>query len=283
MDAKVKNKGVTLRPMGISTSWRQLVDGDLSGARNMARDVAILEAVAEGGSPPTLRLYGWQPPCLSLGRHQGLEAADLEFCRLHGIDVVRRPTGGRALLHHLELTYSLAAPLGRGPIPRKLQDAYRTICEALVRACGAFGIDAQLTPGEINIALPGPSSAIPCFEVPAGGEVVVAMRKLIGSAMRSHGGAILQHGAILLDWDSELQAGALGLADDGALRPHITTFAEQLGRSPDRRELERAVVAAFSERLGVPFARSVLTEPEAAREQALIDRFQIGEEYSRRI
>jgi lipoate-protein ligase A len=283
MKMKTKNRDANLRSMGNPASWRQLIDGDLPGARNMARDVAILEAVAEGGSPPTLRLYGWSPPCLTLGRHQHLDAVDLGFCRDHGIDVVRRPTGGRALLHHLELTYSLAAPLGRGPIPRKLQDAYRTICDALVRACGAFGIDAQLTPGEINIALPGPSSAIPCFEVPAGGEVVVAMRKLIGSAMRSHGGAILHHGAILLDWDSELQAGALGLADDSALRPHITTFAEQLGQPPDRQELERAVVAAFSEHLGVRFAESVLAEPEAAREQALIDSFQIGAENSRGI
>ena len=84
--------------------WRLVVDGDLPGARNMARDVALLEAVADGEAPPTVRLYGWGPPCLSIGRHQGIEGADLAFCRAEGVDVVRRPTGGRALLHHLELT-----------------------------------------------------------------------------------------------------------------------------------------------------------------------------------
>jgi lipoate-protein ligase A len=98
----------------MSAPWRLIIDGDLPGANNMARDVAILDAVAEGESPPTLRLYGWDPPCLSLGRHQGVDAADLSFCRAQGIDVVRRPTGGRALLHHLELTYSVTAPHGAG-------------------------------------------------------------------------------------------------------------------------------------------------------------------------
>jgi lipoate-protein ligase A len=280
MRTKTKNSGVTLRSMEDSTAWRLLIDGDQAGALNMARDVAILEGVAEGISRPTLRLYGWHPPCLTLGRHQSLDTVDPAFCRHHGIDVVRRPTGGRALLHHLELTYSLTAALGHGPIPRRLQDAYRTICDALVRACGAFGIEAQLTPGEINIALPGPSSGIPCFEAPAGGEVVVANRKLIGSAMRAHGGAILQHGAILLDWDSELQAGALGLVDDRSLRPLITTFLEQLGRVPDRRELEREIVAAFSQHLGVVFEEAVQTEPEAARERDLGGGFLIAPEDS---
>ena len=124
--------------------WRLINDGDLAGARNMARDVAILESVAATEAPPTLRLYGWDPPCLTLGRHQGVDAADLEFCRTEGIDVVRRPTGGRALLHHLELTYSVVAPLGAGPMPRGLQDAYRSICSALVRAMRGLGVDADL-------------------------------------------------------------------------------------------------------------------------------------------
>jgi lipoate-protein ligase A len=198
--------------MGNDSLWRLVVDGDLRGARNMARDVAMLEAVADGEAPPTVRLYGWKPPCLSLGRHQGIEAADLEFCRAEGIDVVRRPTGGRALLHHLELTYAVIAPLSEGPLPRGLQEAYRTICAALVRAVRTLGVDAELTGGEVNLQLPNPKTTIPCFEAPAGGEVVVAGRKLIGSAMRAHGGAILQHGAILLDWDGRLQAGAMGLA-----------------------------------------------------------------------
>ncbi|MGD9253963.1 MAG: hypothetical protein PVG92_08530, partial [Holophagae bacterium] len=159
-------------------TWRLIIDGDLAGAANMARDVAILEAVASGGSPPTLRLYGWNPPCLTLGRHQGVDAANFEFCRSNGIDIVRRPTGGRALLHHLEQTYSVVAPLGAGPLPKPLQEAYRTICRALVAAMQSLGVRAELTGGEVNLRLPGPRTTVPCFEAPAAGEVVVQGRKL---------------------------------------------------------------------------------------------------------
>ena len=232
-------------------SWRLIIDGDWPGAENMARDVSMLDLVIAGEVLPTLRLYGWSPPCLSLGRHQGEDAADVEFCRRNGIDIVRRPTGGRAVLHHLELTYAVAAPLGRGPLPRPLQDAYRVICSALVRGMGSLGVDAGLTGGEVNVSLPGPQTAVPCFEAPAGGEVVVGGRKLIGSAMRSRGGYILQHGAILLDWDGRLQAGAMGLVDDSALRPHVTTLAEQLGGAPPREDIEQALAVAFEEVLGI--------------------------------
>ena len=259
----------------MTTAWRLVLDGDLAGAHNMARDVAVLEAVAEGSAAPTLRLYGWQPPCLSLGRHQGVEAADLEFCREHGVDVVRRPTGGRALLHHLELTYAVVAPIGSGPIPRALQDAYRRICEPLVAACRALGVEAELTPGEVNLHLPSPTSTIPCFEAPAGGEVVVRGRKLVGSAMRAHAGTILQHGAIVLDWDGRLQAGSMGLADDTGLRPHITTLADELGRVPARSEVEDAVVAACSEQLDVHFEPGRLPAGEEARQEILTTSFRV--------
>ena len=252
--------------LGMMTTWRLIRDGALTGARNMARDVAMLEAVAHGDAPPTLRLYGWDPPCLSLGRHQGLEAADLAFCRANGSDAVRRPTGGRALLHHLELTYAVVAPLGEGPIPRALQDAYRRICEPLVAACRSLGIAAELTPGEVNLQLPGPASTIPCFEAPAGGEVVVGGRKLIGSAMRAHGGAVLQHGAILLDWDGRLQAGSMGPPDDRSLRASVTTFAEQLGRPCPLPELEQALLAAFSRAFGIALVDGPLSDAEARQE-----------------
>jgi lipoate-protein ligase A len=258
-------------------SWRLLVDRDLAGAANMARDVAVLEAVAAGEAAPSLRLYGWDPPCLSLGRHQGVEAADLKFCRAEGIDVVRRPTGGRALLHHLELTYAVVAPLGEGPLPRGLQEAYRLICRALVRAMQSLGVAADLTGGEVNLELPGPRTTVPCFEAPAGGEVVVQGRKLVGSAMRAHAGAVLQHGAILLDWDGRLQAGAMGLADDSKLRPHITTLSDELGREIPRPALEAVLVEAFAGALGVEFEAGLLTCGESLREVELRGSFVVGE------
>ncbi|MBD3857311.1 MAG: lipoate--protein ligase family protein [Acidobacteria bacterium] len=252
-----------------STTWRLIIDGDLPGAHNMARDVAILEAVSEGQSPPTLRLYGWDPPCLTLGRHQGDEAADFLFCSAEGIDVVRRPTGGRALLHHLELTYSVMAPLGEGPLPRGLQDAYRLICGALVQAMQALGVEAELTEGDVNLQLPGPRSTVPCFEAPAGGEVVVHSRKLIGSAMRAHAGAILQHGAIVLDWDGHLQAGAMGLEDDSVLRSHVTTLADELESPPTRAVLEQTVFQAFADEFEVELQAAPTSSAERAAEATL--------------
>jgi lipoate-protein ligase A len=255
--------------------WRLISDGNLPGARNMARDAALLEAVSSGESAPTLRLYGWDPPCLTLGKHQGFEAVDLEFCRGADIDVARRPTGGRALLHHLELTYSVIAPLGEPPLPTALQQAYRMICGGLVAACRDLGIDAELTGGEVNLRLPNPTSTVPCFEAPAEGEVVVRGRKLIGSAMRSHSGFVLQHGAILLDWDGPLQSGAMGLADDSTLRPHVTTFADELGRPVSRDEVEPVVSNALAEHLGIGIVVGDLTSEELAREVELVARFAI--------
>jgi len=251
------------------TTWRLITDGALPGALNMARDTAILEAVSARQSPPTLRLYSWDPPCLTLGKHQGVDAADLDFCRREGIDVVRRPTGGRALLHHLELTYSVVAPLGAAPLPTALQQAYRLICDTLVHAVRAMGVDAELTDGEVNLRLPKPTSAIPCFEAPAGGEVVVRDRKLIGSAMRAHAGCILQHGAVLLDWDSRLQAGAMGLEDDTSLRPHITTLSCELGREVRRDEVEEQIITVIGRSLSVSTADGTITPAEATRTREL--------------
>jgi lipoate-protein ligase A len=244
-------------------------DGDLPGAGNMARDLALLEGVVAGRSLPTLRLYGWRPPCLSLGRHQEVgDVADLGFCRRHGIDVVRRPTGGRAVLHHIELTYAAITPLVS--ISHHLQDAYTNLCRPLVHACHALGIDAELTTGEVNMGLPGPRSAVPCFKAPAAGEVVVGGRKLIGSAMRYHRGVILQHGAILLDWDGRLQAGSMGLPDDRSLRAHVTTFSDQLTSLPDRSVIESAIIAAFTDVLGIELRESEPIVDELMLEDRLI-------------
>lgn len=257
------------------TTWRLITDPDLPGARNMARDMAVLEAVSAGESPPTLRLFGWNPPSLTIGKHQSLDAVDLEFCRREGIDVVRRPTGGRALLHHLELTYSVVAPLGTPPLPTALQDAYRLICGGLVNACRSLGIVAELTGSDVNLRLPNPTSTIPCFKAPAEGEVVVAGRKLIGSAMRAHAGCVLQHGAILLDWDGRLQAGAMGLADDSLLRPSVTTIATELGRHGSRAEIESAVVDGMAEDLDVTLIDGPLNCGEISRERELTPDYDI--------
>ena len=252
-------------------AWRLLVEEARPGAWNMAVDEALVEAVDRGDSPPVLRLYRWAPPCLSLGFAQPPEAADAAFCATHGVDVVRRPTGGRAVLHHLELTYAVAAPLGRAPFRFDLQAAYQAICRALVAGLRLLGVPAGIS-GEPEGGLIKPTRAIPCFVGPAAGEVVVAGRKLVGSAMRRVGGSILQHGSILEGWDGVLQAGCLGLADDAGLRPAVVTLRDVLGAPPAPSALEEALVRGFEEAFGVSLAGSALGEDERRRAELLAAR-----------
>lgn len=230
----------------------------------MAVDEALLEGVEAGRSQPVFRLYRWDPPCLSLGFAQPYSAANAPFCAANGVDVVRRPTGGRAVLHHLELTYSVLAPLGQSPFDHDLQAAYRLICEALVAAFRRLGVDAALA-GETPGGLPRPTEAIPCFVGPASGEVVVGHRKLVGSAMRRHRGAILQHGSILEDWDSGLQAGCLGLDDDSSLRGAVVTLAELLAKLPAPELVEAAFVDGLGSVLGVTLEPDTLSHEELRR------------------
>ena len=249
--------------------WRLILDAPGPGASNMAVDEALVESVDAGRSVPVLRLYRWRPPCLSLGFAQPVEAADAAFCAAHGVDVVRRPTGGRAVLHHLELTYAVLAPLGRGPFTHDLQAAYRAICRALVAGLHALGVPAELSgePGGGHIR---PTELIPCFVGPAAGEVVTHGRKLVGSAMRRVGGSILQHGSILEGWNGVLQAGCLGLPNDASLRPAVNTLADVLGAAPGPEALAEAIVGGFAGTFGVSFALSEPAPRERARAELLV-------------
>ena len=258
-----------------AAAWRLIDDGERPGAFNMALDVALLAAVAKGDGAPVLRFYGWTPPCLSLGRHQPAAAADLAFCQREGIDVIRRPTGGRAVLHHLELTYSVIARPDGSMLPLNVQEAYRSIAMALVAGLTALGVRATLTDSVANTTLPRPTTTVPCFRAPAGGEIVAGARKLVGSAMRLTGGAILQHGSILLGWDGRLQAGALGLADDSDLRPHVTTLSDELGYTPDPDTLRTTLAEAFERTFGITLDPGAPTPQELERAAALESRFQI--------
>lgn len=243
--------------------WRLILDEPARGSWNMAVDEAVAEAVDRGGAPPTLRLYRWRPPCLSLGFSQPYGVADAAFCAGHGIDVVRRPTGGRAVLHHLELTYSVAAPLRGAVLTTDLQASYRRICAALVDGLRRLGVPADLS-GRPEGGYVRPVEAVPCFIGPAAGEVVAGGRKLVGSAMRRLGDTILQHGSILEGWDGSLQAGCLGLPDDVALRAAVSTVSDHAGAvAPDA--IADAVVAGFAETLGIEPVAGTLGDAEVER------------------
>lgn len=177
-------------------SWRILVDEARSGAANMARDHAITEALRPGTG--TVRFYRWSPATLSFGRNEPVTVGYRDFLRRHPeMGVVRRPTGGRAVIHDRELTYSVAVPARAYGGPRR---AYRKVNEGLVEALRRLGVDARAAAGTVL-----PPGAGPCFLEPAEGEVVVEGRKLVGSAQVRIGRAVLQHGSVLL------------VADQGAL------------------------------------------------------------------
>src|SRR5215469_2821804 len=182
-----------------SAHWRLIVDTrPRTGAVNMAIDETIMEAVSAGGVPPTLRFYQWAPPCISLGKRQPLSGIDLERCRQDGVQVVRRPTGGLAILHTDELTYSLVTcpddPRGGGAI----LDSYRKLSQGLMRGLELLRLKAQMQP-----VSPGAShnASAACFEAPSAYEITVNGRKLIGSAQTRPHGKLLQHGSVPLTGD----------------------------------------------------------------------------------
>jgi lipoate-protein ligase A len=200
----------------------------------MATDEALLLRARRTGET-VYRVYGWSRPTVSLGRNQAARwRYDLELARARGIEFVRRPTGGRAILHHREITYSVAAPITAFRSPR---ESYRTINRLLLEVLRALGVDARQA--EPSGRAPVPSLA-PCFEAPVEGEIVADGRKLVGSAQVRDGDAFLQHGSILVDDDQHLLSELVHARDSSpaatlrALTGRLVTrqeFADALGRA----------------------------------------------------
>jgi len=239
--------------------WRLLLDGPADGASNMARDEARL-AATERGARPALRIYSWKRPTLSLGAHQSAGDADLHACRRLGVDLVRRPTGGGAVLHHHEVTYAVTGRLGEDPFPRSVIAVYEVIAEALVAAMGRLGVSAEASRNASTRRAPAN-----CFGEPRGRELVAKGRKLAGSAQLRRRGAFLQHGSILVDFDGALLGDVLP-ASKGA--PSPATLRDLAGRTVAREEVERALAASFAESLATrlePAEEDPAESEEAAR------------------
>lgn len=176
--------------------WIFVDTGASSGEFNMRFDERLAADVAAGRCPTTLRLFQWDPFCISLGRHQKMEDIDIDRCRRDGIDVVYRPTGGRAILHAEELTYSLVFG---DEIRGSVENTCAQIGEALVLGLRSVGVAAELNRHQPDLKkwYTHPSSAS-CFASSTRYEVQVDGRKLVGSAQRRYPDAILQHGSILI-------------------------------------------------------------------------------------
>lgn len=263
--------------------WRFLDSPVLRGAENMAHDQALFESVQDGGTP-VLRFYRWAPACLSLGRNQVVarrEAVE-RATAARGFDLVRRATGGAAVLHDRELTYSVAVPVGPLGSPR---ETYLAINRALVVGLRRVGVAAEVAGGARAGYPAGTGSRSstgagatplvawdnPCFQAPAPGEVVVGGLKLVGSAQRCERRTLLQHGSILLAGDQGVVAECLAGEPIGApagrtgAATGFTTLAALLDPLPTHTELVAALTDGFETALGLELRPDSLTRAEEAR------------------
>jgi lipoate-protein ligase A len=261
---------MAMSPSSASTSdadWRLLLDSPAKGAWNMAVDEVLLDGVAEGSAPPTLRFYEWAPACLSLGYFQPFEVVDLAGCSRLGVDVVRRPTGGRAILHDRELTYSVALPLRLLGSDAGVLPSYHRLSLALERGLKRLGVPVVLAPE--TAALPLTDHGPVCFDRPSAHEILLDGRKLVGSAQVRRATAILQHGSILIEPRIERLLACLRLRDGtaGQIEDGVAGLAEVGGFEPAR--IAGVLADAFAEEFGARLVKSPLRPDERRAAEAL--------------
>ncbi|CAN5593471.1 lipoate--protein ligase family protein [soil metagenome] len=260
-------------------TWRLIIEDEpRSGPANMAIDQAIATACAAGESPATLRFYRWQPPTISLGRHQAIAEIDLAAAEALGYGLVRRTTGGRAILHTDELTYSVAASADEPRVKGGVMDAYLRLSNALVQGLRNLGLEADKASGDTRV---GTDVSAACFEVPSAYEITAGGRKLLGSAQSRRAKYVLQHGSLPLTGDITRLIAVLVLEPAAAdlLRQQLTlragTLAHSLGVADDAPEVEfrrvaQALVQGFSSVLNLTCKPGQLTSAELRTASQLI-------------
>ena len=240
----------------------------------MAVDEAILQAVGRGDSLPTLRLYAWQPACLSLGQAQSIKDVDPARLKARGWGVVRRLTGGRAILHTDELTYSVIAPPAEPRVQGSVLESYSRLARALLAAVRALGLPVEMEP---NAAPSAQAGGPVCFEVPSAYEIVSGGKKLIGSAQARKRDGVLQHGSLPLHGDLTRITQALVYPDEAAreaaarsLLEHATTLETAGGRVVPWENAAQAFVDAFETELDLSIERSELSLAEKTQAEELV-------------
>lgn len=248
----------------MSRRWRLLIDEPLDGALNMALDRAALVAREQGVVGPTLRLYRWARPTVTLGRFQGIDEVDRAVCDDAGVDLARRATGGRGVLHDDELTYSVVAHVEDG-LPRGVAASYRVLSEVLADAYRRLGAAAELVERD---AVASGSGA--CYLAATRADLVHGGRKLAGSAQVWSGSSVLQHGSFTRTRDVALESRIFGLdsAQAEKLRSATATLSDLLGTPPGIDVMTAAVCEAFRSTLGLELVagrRSAFEAVEAGR------------------
>lgn len=262
-----------------SPPWRLIIeDSPRSGAANMAVDESIAEAAGGGDVPPTLRFYRWQSPTVSLGRFQKIADIDEARVAAQGYDLVRRATGGRAILHADELTYSVTGPIAEPHMAGGVMDAYLRFSNALLSGLMSLGLNAEKAGAR---ARAGRELSAACFEMPSAYEITAAGRKLMGSAQSRRKGYVLQHGSLPLWGDVARLVDVLALPCAAQehlrqqLRQQAVTLAEALELSPDSDQLDfpriaTAMADGFASALDQDLESGTLSPNELRRSAELI-------------
>lgn len=240
----------------------------------MALDEAIMEATAMKESLPTLRLYSWVPPCLSLGNAQPVSQIDLQRVLDRGWDIVRRSTGGRAILHTDELTYSVCAPLDHPKFQSGVLPSYKKISSGLIAGLQLLGLEVEVHP-EISLSETERAEPI-CFEQPSSYEITVRGKKLVGSAQLRRRGGMLQHGTLPLGGDIGRISSVLKYPNQiqrqramQRVRDRATTIEGLLGVPVSWEDVAQAIQKGFSISLYLDFVLAEPTSEERVRAQIL--------------
>lgn len=268
------------------TLWRLLLTPPARGAWNMALDQAILEHIGRGESIPTLRLYAWEPACLSLGHAQPFSDVDVNRLEARGWEVVRRITGGRAILHTDELTYSVIAPNDEPIIAGTVLESYNRLAQALLLAVKNLELPVEMQEGKPN---DNSSSNPVCFEVPSTYEITVDGKKLIGSAQARKKEGVLQHGSLPLTSDLARICEALVFEKASAradaskrLLARAATVESALGRAVSWETAAQAFIHAFEAQLGLSRSSRQVFQVLMKRAGLILKRGELSESESRR-
>ncbi|MDA8104477.1 MAG: biotin/lipoate A/B protein ligase family protein [Nitrospiraceae bacterium] len=231
-------------------AWRLIDSGRCGAAFNMALDEAIATRVRRDGLSPVLRLYGWDRPSLSLGCFQKASEVDAGYCRSRGIPIVRRPTGGRAILHDEELTYSFAATTGSGLFSHGLLDSYRKVAAAFHLAFQKLGVRAEAKERrEKGRVLAGSPL---CFQSSSYGEILVEDKKVVGSAQKRWEDGMLQQGSFPYVFREDEIRRIFGDGQYTALKECTIGLREVLPGIVEERFRE-AIISSFGEVFGISF------------------------------
>ena len=270
-------------------TWRLLITRPAHGAWNMALDESILEHIGRGESMPTLRLYAWEPACLSLGHAQPFADVDVKRLNERGWEVVRRLTGGRAILHTDEITYSVIAPMDETRLAGSVLESYNRLAQALLFAVQDLGLSVEMKelvgntsaisysqgkhPGEGSMTNLNPV----CFEVPSSYEITVDGKKLIGSAQARKKEGVLQHGSLPLTGDLTRICQALVFESESArqeaskrLLARAATVESALGEAISWETAAESFILAFERQLGLSLEGRELSESESKRTEELV-------------